>query len=334
MSKQLLQQLAQDAGIIFPASVQGLMTAQVRQALAMDAQPTLATVGNSSIPAWMLNYVDPKLIEVVLQPMKAAEVFGEVKKGDWVTETATFMMIEPTGETSSYGDYSNNGMSGVNVNFPQRQSYHYQTITRWGEREVERAGEARIDYVSQVNQASVMTLNRFQNKSYLFGIKGLQNYGLLNDPHLPAASVAAKTWANSTGEEVYETIRVLFQKLLKQTGGNIDMNTPMVLICSPEASVNLTKTNQYNVNVSDQLKKNFPNLRVETIPEYSTDAGEMVQLLVEEFDGQKTVELGFTEKLRSHAMEMKGTYIQQKKSQGTWGAVIYRPFFIASMTVS
>lgn len=334
MSKQVLQQLAQDAGIIFPASVQGLMTAQTRQAIAMDAQPTLATVGNSSIPAWMLNYVDPKLIEVVLQPMKAAEIFGEVKKGDWVTEMATFMMIEPTGETSSYGDYSNNGMSGVNVNFPQRQSYHYQTLTRWGEREVERAGAARVDFVSQMNQASVMTLNRFQNKTYLFGVKGLQNYGLLNDPHLPAASVAAKTWANSTGEEVYESIRVLFQKLLKQTGGNIDMNTPLVMVCSPEASVNLTKTNQYNVNVSDQLKKNFPNLRVETIPEYATEAGEMVQLIVEELNGQKTVEMGFTEKLRAHPLEMKGTYIQQKKSQGTWGAIIYRPFCIASMTVS
>lgn len=96
----------------------------------------------------------------------------------------------------------------------------------------------------------------------------------------------------------------------------------------------LTKTNQYNVNVYDQLAKNFPNLRVETIPEYATAAGEMVQLIVEELLGQKTVEMGFTEKLRAHTIEPKGSYIQQKKSQGTWGAIIYRPFCIASMTVS
>ena len=334
MSKHILQQLAQDAGIIFPHGTHKMLDDSVRRALAMDAQPALNTMGNSGIPAWMLAYVDPKLIEVVLQPMKAAEIFGEVKKGDWITDTAMFMTVEPTGETSSYGDYSNNGVSGVNVNFPQRQSYHYQVFTRWGEREVERAGAAKIDYVSQVNQASVMTLNRFQNKTYLFGVKGLQNYGLLNDPHLPAASVAAHKWANATGEQVYESIRVLFQKLLKQTGGNIDMNTPLVLVCSPEASVNLTKTNQYNVNVYDQLAKNFPNLRVETIPEYATAAGEMVQLIVEELLGQKTVEMGFTEKLRAHTIEPKGSYIQQKKSQGTWGAIIYRPFCIASMTVS
>ena len=331
---QTFNQLERDAGIVFMGGSKKLMDDKVAAALAMDAQPGLSTVGNSGIPAWMLNYVDPKMIEIILQPTKAAEVFGEMKKGDWTTETATFMTVEPTGEVSSYGDYNNNGVSGVNVNFPQRQSYHYQVFTRWGEREVARAGEAKIDYVARVNEASINALNRFQNKTYLFGVKGLQNYGVLNDPSLPATTPAAKTWANSTGEEVYESIRKLFQTLLKQTGGKIDMNTPMLLVCSPTASVDLTKTNQYNVNVIDQLKKNFPNLRVETIPEYSATAGETVQLIVEELDGQRTLECGFTEKMRAHNMVLEASSIKQKKSQGTWGAIIYRPFCIATMTVS
>lgn len=331
---QTFNQLERDAGIVFMGGDKKLMDDKVAAALAMDAQPGLTTVGNSGIPAWMLNYVDPQLIEIILQPTKAAEVFGEMKKGDWTTETATFMTVEPTGEVSSYGDYNNNGVSGVNVNFPQRQSYHYQVFTRWGEREVARAGEAKIDYVARVNEASVNALNRFQNKTYLFGVKGLQNYGVLNDPSLPATTAAAKTWANSTGEEVYESIRKLFQTLLKQTGGKIDMNTPLLLVCSPTASVDLTKTNQYNVNVIDQLKKNFPNLRVETIPEYSAASGETVQLIVEELDGQRTLDCAFTEKMRAHNMVLEASSIKQKKSQGTWGAIIYRPFCIATMTVS
>lgn len=331
---QTFNQLERDAGIVFMGGGKKLMDDKVAAALAMDAQPGLTTVGNSGIPAWMLNYVDPQLIEIILQPTKAAEVFGEMKKGDWTTETATFMTVEPTGEVSSYGDYNNNGVSGVNVNFPQRQSYHYQVFTRWGEREVARAGEAKIDYVARVNEASVNALNRFQNKTYLFGVKGLQNYGVLNDPSLPASTAAAKTWANSTGEEVYESIRKLFQKLLKQTGGKIDMNTPLLLVCSPTASVDLTKTNQYNVNVIDQLKKNFPNLRVETIPEYSATSGETVQLIVEELDGQRTLDCAFTEKMRAHNMVLEASSVKQKKSQGTWGAIIYRPFCIATMTVS
>ena len=172
-----LQQLERDAGIVFMGGGKKLMNEQVQAALAMDAQPTLT-------------YVDPKLIEVALQPMKAAEIFGEVKKGDWTTETAMFMLVEPTGEVSSYGDYNNNGVSGANVNFPQRQSYHYQVFTRWGEREVARAGEAKIDYVNRVNQASVNALNRFQNKSYLFGIRGLQNYGILHPQTVPKTVAA------------------------------------------------------------------------------------------------------------------------------------------------
>lgn len=331
---QTFNQLERDAGIVFMGGGKKLMDDKIAAALAMDAQPGLTTVGNSGIPAWMLNYVDPQLIEIILQPTKAAEVFGEMKKGDWTTETATFMTVEPTGEVSSYGDYNNNGVSGVNVNFPQRQSYHYQVFTRWGEREVARAGEAKIDYVARVNEASVNALNRFQNKTYLFGVKGLQNYGVLNDPSLPAPTAAAKTWANSTGEEVYESIRKLFQTLLKQTGGKIDMNTPLLLVCSPTASVDLTKTNQYNVNVIDQLKKNFPNLRAETIPEYSATSGETVQLIVEELDGQRTLDCAFTEKMRAHNMVLEASSIKQKKSQGTWGAIIYRPFCIATMTVS
>ena len=331
---QTFNQLERDAGIVFMGGGKKLMDDKIAAALAMDAQPGLTTVGNSGIPAWMLNYVDPQLIEIILQPTKAAEVFGEMKKGDWTTETATFMTVEPTGEVSSYGDYNNNGVSGVNVNFPQRQSYHYQVFTRWGEREVARAGEAKIDYVARVNEASVNALNRFQNKTYLLGVKGLQNYGVLNDPSLPASTAAAKTWANSTGEEVYESIRKLFQTLLKQTGSKIDMNTPLLLVCSPTASVDLTKTNQYNVNVIDQLKKNFPNLRVETIPEYSAASGEAVQLIVEELDGQRTLDCAFTEKMRAHNMVLEASSIKQKKSQGTWGAIIYRPFCIATMTVS
>lgn len=326
----LLKQLQNDAGIYFPA--QKLLDSKTKQAIAMDAD--LATNANGGIPAWLLTYVDPNIIDVILTPLKCAEIFGEVKKGDWTTETAMFLTVEPTGETSSYGDYSNNGVSGVNVNFPQRQSYHYQTFTRWGEREVARAGEAKIDYVTQVNKASIMTLNRFQNKTYLFGVDGLENYGLLNDPALTPATTSAKTWDNSTGEEVYDSVRDLFKKLVQQTGGNVDMNSPLLLILSPECSVNLTKTNQYNVNVLDQLKKNFPNLRVETIPEYATQAGEMVQLIVEELNGQKTVECAFTEKLRAHQMELRGSYIQQKKSQGTFGTIIYQPFCIAQMIVS
>ena len=78
--------------------------------LALDAQPGLVTVSNSGIPAFLTTYIDPKMIEVLVAPIKAAEAVGsEVKKGDWITETAMFPVVESTGQTAAYGDYSNSG---------------------------------------------------------------------------------------------------------------------------------------------------------------------------------------------------------------------------------
>jgi len=309
-------------------------------AYAMDAQPAMITVSNSGIPSFLSTFVDPKLIEVLVSPMRAVNVVGldnEVKKGDWTTDTAMFTMIESTGQVSSYGDYSTNGNANANFNFPQRQSYHYQVITQWGERELERAGLARIDLANRKNIASVLTLNKFQNKSYFFGISGLQNYGLLNDPNLTAAitpgtKVAGGTgWANATVAEILNDITKLYKQAVTQANGLIDMSTPMTLAMSPAAQANLAKTTDFNVNVPAQIKLNYPNLEIIVAPEYSTVSGELVQLIVKDLEGQATVNVAFTEKLRAHPIVVDMSNFKQKKSQGTWGAIIFRPFLISQM---
>lgn len=341
----ILQALMQQAGIHFMGvnpdfqvdrAAGSLRIAQ--DGFACDAQPALITVSNSGIPAFLSTFVDPKLIEVLVAPMKAAEIVGdEVKKGDWVTETAMFTMIESTGEVSTYGDYSENGSTGVNSNFPQRQSYHYQTMSQWGEKELERAGLAKIDYANRINIAGVLTLNKYQNKTYFFGVDGLQNYGLLNDPNLPAVitpttKVAGGTgWANATALEVLADVGKMYRQAQVQADGLIDLDTVMTLAMSPLSEVALTKTTEFNVNVADLLKKNYPNLSVKTAPEYSTVSGELVQLIVPELEGQRTASCAFTEKMRAHPIVVGTSNFKQKKSQGTWGTIIYRPFLITSM---
>ena len=307
--------------------------------VAQDSQPSLITVSNSGIPAFMSTYVDPKMIEVLLAPMKAAEIAGgEIKKGDWTTETAMFLLVESTGETSSYGDYSENGVSGTNANFPQRQSYTYQTITQWGERELERASLAKIDYSNRLNIASVLTLNKFQNKTYFFGVSGLENYGLLNDPNLsapisPTTKTAGGTeWADATANEVIADVTKLYVQLQTQANGTVDRDTKMTLAMSPISDGNgLTKVSEFNVTVADRLKKLYPNMTVKTAVEYTTDSGELVQLFADEVEGQRTVDCAFTEKLRAHPIVVATSSFKQKKSQGTWGAIIYRPVFVAGM---
>lgn len=336
--------LASQAGVVFMGqpnadfqkSNVSLRVAQ--DGFACDAQPSLVTTSNSGIPAFLSTYIDPKLIEVLVSPMKAAEVVGnEVRKGDWTAKTAMFPMVESVGETSSYGDYSENGGANVNTNFPQRQSYHYQVMTQWGELELETAGLARIDWANRTNIASILILNKFQNSTYFFGVAGLQNYGLLNDPSLSAAIVpttktaGGTTWAVATALEVLADVQKLYKQLQTQAGGLIQLDTNMTLAMSPSSEVALTKTTEFNVNVSDILKKNFPNLKIRTAPEYATASGELVQLMADEIEGQRTADTAFTEKLRAHPIIVGSSSFKQKKSQGSWGTIIYRPSFISQM---
>lgn len=331
----ILRQLAEDIGLAYDASLGEIKVSPYAMdgisRMAFDAQPELITTPNAGIPAFLSNFLDPKLIEVLVSPMKAAEIGGETKKGDWTTTVATFAIVESTGEVSSYGDYSNNGSAEANTNFPQVQSYHYQTFSQWGEKQLAVNALAKIDLAARVNIASALVLNKFQNQSYFFGIDGLQNYGMLNNPQLSAPIVPTTPWVSAAPDVIYADIVRLFAQLQTQANGTIDADAGMCLALSPTNAVQLNKTNSFNVNVYDQIRKNYPNLRVVTAPEYSTAAGELVQLIVDEVEGQETWTNAFTEKLRAHAMIVAPSSYMQKKSQGTFGNVLFRPVFIAQM---
>jgi hypothetical protein len=113
--------------------------------MAMDAQPGLTTVANTGIPAWLTTMIDPEVYEVLFSPLEATSIFDEVQKGDWTLNSVMFPTVEHTGETSAYGDYSNNGSVNANTNFPSRQPFLFQTILQYGDRELDVAGEAKIE---------------------------------------------------------------------------------------------------------------------------------------------------------------------------------------------
>jgi hypothetical protein len=341
-------QLAYDQwGITFMDAVHArLQTPEMARnfRLAMDAvQPGLITTPNAGIPQMLTTLIDPKLIKVLVSPMKAAEIAGEeIKKGDWLMDSTLFPLVENTGEVSSYGDHSNNGRAGTNINWEPRQSYHYQTITSWGERELERAALGKLDLANQNNIASVLILNKYQNQTYFFGVPDLQNFGILNDPALTAAiTPGTKTaggvqWLlngkpNATALEVIADIQSLYFQLQTQANGNVELTTPMTLAMSPLSEVALTFTNEFNNPVRFLLKTIFPNMEIKTAPEYNTASGELVQLFANEIEGQRTMSVAFTEKLRAHPVVVEMSSFKQKKSQGTWGAIIFRPALVAQL---
>lgn len=344
--------LARDFGIHLDGAVDYLPPEFKRDfGMAMDAQPGLVTTPSAGIPAFLTTMIDPQVIKVSVAPSKAAQILGEVKRGSWLDQTIMFSLVERTGEVSSYGDWNNNGRAGLNATFPQRQAYLYQVIIEYGELEMERAGLLRLSWVAELQEAAALVLNKFQNLTYFFGVNGLQNYGLVNDPSLPAALTPATKAAtgtkwvvngvlNATANEIYADIQSLFIQLVTQTAGLVEATDRLILAMSPAASIALTATNSFGINVYDLLKKNFPNIRFETAIQYGAlttanpqgvAAGNLVQLIAEKVDGVDSGFCAFNEKLRTHAIVRDLSSFKQKTTQGTWGAIIRFPLAFAQM---
>jgi hypothetical protein len=319
--------------------------------MAMDAQPALSTEPNSAVPTMLTTFIDPAVFKILFAPNRAATIFGEVKKGTWIDQTTMFPQVEHTGEVSSYGDYAESGQAGVNTNWPNRQSYLFQVIKQYGEMELERAGLARINWVSEIDQAAATILNKFSNLTYFYGVNGLENYGLFNDPNLsapigPSTKAAGGTaWIQggvivATANEIYADIQSIYLELVQQTAGLVQQDTKMCLAMSPGSQVALTATNSFDVNVYDLLKKNFPNIRFETAVQYGVlsasnpqgvAAGNFVQLIAEMTEGQQTGYCAFNEKMRAHPIVRQLSSFKQKLTAGTWGAVIRMPVNFSSM---
>lgn len=321
--------------------------------LAMDAAGTLSTDPNSALPTILTTTIDPDVIRVVFAPLQMAKILGEERKvGDWTQSQRIFPVVEDTGEVSSYGDYNNNGRAGINFNYPWFQSYLFQSIINYGELETDLAGLMKINYVGDLNRAAANIHNRYGNFTYAVGVQNLQNYGLLNNPFLSSyITPAVKAWGGTswyngntpaaTANEVYNDIIALVQKLVVQGNGTIDQESPMTLAMSPFTKGALAFTNSFGITTRGMLKESYPNLTVKTAVQYGTNstqnsqgyssAGNLMQLIADDVDGQKVAYPAFNEKLRAHKIIPQLSAWKQKMTSGTWGVIMRVPMGVVGM---
>lgn len=324
--------------------------------VAMDAagqfQPALSTDPNSALPAMLTTWIDPESYRVLFAPNNAAQVLGERLMGDWTDDTAMFPISESVGETSSYGDYNENGTADSNFNYPQRQAYGFQTVLTYGDKEAARVARMRLNWVAEKQGSANLLLDKAMNLTWFFGVGRLQNYGLINDPNLPAAltpttkAAGGTAWftangaPNATANEVYNDIVELFQNLVAANAGLVDEDSPLTLALSPTSSVAIKFTNSFNVNVATLLKENFPKMRIVKAVQYGAlsatnpqgvAAGNMVQMIADEVEGQKTGYCSFNAKLRSFPIIRAMSSFKQKVMSSSWGAIIRYPAAFQSM---
>lgn len=334
--KTLLRDVAEYGFSFGPLARDWYQPGQERK-LARDA--ALLTSPNTSVPADITAYIDPRVIEILTAPRNAREVYREVKKGDWTTSFARFRAMELVGASEPYSDFARNRTSDVNYNWVTRQNYLFQTVIQYGDLETDISSAAKISLVADKQRAAANTLDLDGNLFYLQGVAGKEVYGILNAPELPSAitpgatgSGGAVTWDAKTPVQIYDDILLLFTQLATQSNGWINANTPLKLALSPAASVYLAKATEFNISVRDMLDKYFRSLKIITLPELGgVTGGETMLMLADEVRGMPTGELGFSEKVRAGRTVPDLSSFAQKWVAGTYGAILYLPFAVAQM---
>lgn len=326
-------------GIIFDtgAPIRGILANDSIDQLANDA--AMVTAANSGVPVEFTSYIDPMVIPILTATRGAREIFGEAKKGDWTTSYARFQTSEITGEVEAYTDYGQGGASDVNPTFPVRTQYIYQTNIRYGDREVDVASRARLQLAADKQRAAATVIDIASNKFALYGVAGLEIYGLLNDPNLPAdvsplPNADSKTlWAEKSTKEIYEDVLHLFGKMADRGAGHIDANTELVLATSPATQVQLGKATDFNISARQMLETYFPKIRFVALPELATaTSGTSILLVAPTIEGLPTAQIGFSEKFRAMRLIPESSSFHQKFVGSSYGTIIYRPFAIGRMT--
>lgn len=316
-----------------------LLSSVTKFAMDADVQPGMPP--NGGIPAIVSSFIDPEIVRTIFAKQKAVDILGEKKKGAWAQDTLMIQRVEQSGDVVAYDDYSEQGGNQVTPGWENRQVYRYQTMVNYGELEQERYGLAMLPYVAEKQRAAAWTLNQAQNKFYFYGVSGLLNYGILNDPALPTpitpATVDGKTlWKDKQVVDIYNDVLALYADLIARTNGavgdGVDMASPLVLVMSPNASVWFKRANEiFGNTVEKMVKDTFTNIRIEVAPQYDTDAGELVQMFVETAQGQQAGYCAYSDKLRAHPIITMTSSWKQKHSGTTYGAVITQPFLFAQM---
>lgn len=310
--------------------------------IAMDA--ALQTVANVMVPQLFATWYSPEVVEILQSPTNSTEIFGEEKRGDWKDTVTMFPVSERVGKTTAYTDFGRGPTSDANIEFVQRDTYKFMTFIQCGDLEQELTAGAKINLLSEKQGAAAQTIALDSNSFNLFGVAGYNIVGLLNDPALPAAidpasvstgaSTTSTAWADKTAVQIYNDVLALFNQISKLAGGYVKYNTPMILAVPPSIQGELAKVTDLGVAPNmEALTKYFPGLKLVVLPQLEDEEGvASAMLIVPEIAGKKTGTFGFLEKLRTSRVVLEHTSMSQKWSSSTTGALIFRPFAVATMT--
>lgn len=246
--------------------------------MGLDNLEPLVTTASITTPVQFLQNWLPGFVNVITSARKIDELVGISTTGSWEDEEIVQGVMELTGTSVPYGDYTNIPFASWNLNFERRTVVRFEEGLRVGALEEARAARVRVNSAAQKRDSSALALEIQRNRVGFYGFNSGANrtYGFLNDPSLPAYgnTPSPNPWATSTFLQITGDIREAIQSLRTQSQDTVDPSTtPMTLAVATDAVDYLSTVSDFGVSVWDWMAKSYPKIRVVSAPELNDANG-------------------------------------------------------------
>ena len=313
-----------------------------------ELQPTVTT-GSLGTPVQFLQNWLPGFVAVLTAARKIDDLVGIMTTGAWEDEQVVQGVLERTGTSQVYGDYTNIPLSSWNTNFNYRTVVRFEEGMKVGVLESARAARLRIDDSGTKREAAALALEIIRNSVGFVGFNDGDNntYGFLNAPELgsyiPVPDNAAATsslWSNKTFLEITNDIRLAIVQLRTQSQDNVDPEKVDLTLALPTNSVDfLTVTSDFGISVRAWLDQAYPRCRIVSAPQLNEANGsENVFYLYADSikdmstDGGQTFIQMVPAKFQMLGVQQLAKGYQEDYSNATAGLMCKRPFAVVRFT--
>lgn len=302
------------------------------------------TTASITTPIQFLQAWLPGFVEILTAARKIDELVGITTQGRWEDEEIVQGLLENTGESVPYGDYTQVPLASWNTNFERRTIVRFEEGMQVGRLEEARAAAMQVNAAEAKREAAARALEISRNRIGFFGYNDGDNrtFGILNDPELPAyvtvpiGDSGDTFWSTKTFLEITSDIRSWLSALRIQSQDNIDPgSTPLVMGLAMSARDFLSVTSDFGNSVQDWLSSTYSNIRIVSVPEFDeADGGENVGYLYAESvddsssDDNRTFVQVVPSKFQSLGVEQNAKDYVEDYTNATAGILTKRPYAI------
>lgn len=314
---------------------------------AMDANFTApATAASIPTPIQFLQTWLPGFVKIITAARKIDDAIGIKTVGSWEDAEIVQGVVEPGATVAEYGDFTNIPLASWNVNYERRSIVRAEMGMAVGLLEEGRAAAMRMNSADEKRQGAAVALEIFRNAVGFYGWNNGTNrtFGLLNDPQLPAYITAPSGgWSAATFAQIQGDLRAAIVQLRTQSQDQIDPKKVKLTLLLPTDRVDyLSVTTDFGVSVADWLEQTYPNIRVESCPEFgnANSNANVFYLFAEEIDssidgssdGGETFAQLVQTKFKTLGVEKRAKIYVEDFSNGTAGVLCKRPWAVVRFT--